>query len=47
MLDIAKLAEKIPGISQHFQQEMTASCQRLELAKTILKEAKNLSLIHI
>ena len=41
MLDIAKLAEKIPGISQHFQQEMTASCQRLELAKTILKEAKN------
>ena len=39
MLDIAKLAGKIPGISQHFQQEMTASSQRLELAKTILQQA--------
>ncbi|MGB5596935.1 MAG: DNA double-strand break repair nuclease NurA, partial [Crocosphaera sp.] len=40
MLDIAKLAGKIPGISQHFQQEMTASSQRLEEAKTILQEAQ-------
>lgn len=41
MLDIAKLAGKIPGISQHFHQEMTASSQRLQQAKTILQEAQN------
>ncbi len=41
MLDIAKLALKIPGISQHFHQEMTASSQRLQQAKTILQEAQN------
>ncbi|WP_107667220.1 DNA double-strand break repair nuclease NurA [Cyanothece sp. BG0011] len=40
MLDIAKLAGKIPGISEHFQQEISASSQRLEQAKTIVQEAQ-------
>ncbi|MEA5532493.1 DNA double-strand break repair nuclease NurA [Crocosphaera sp. XPORK-15E] len=40
MLDIAKLAGKIPGISQHFKQEMTASYQRLEQAQIILQETQ-------
>ncbi|MEM8781097.1 MAG: DNA double-strand break repair nuclease NurA [Cyanobacteria bacterium P01_G01_bin.49] len=40
MLDIAKLAGQIPGISQHFKQEISASYQRLEQAKTILQETQ-------
>ncbi len=38
MLDIAKLARRIPGISQHFKQEVTASYQRLEQAQEILQQ---------
>ena len=37
MLNIAKLAGKIPGISQHFKQEMNASYERLEKAQEILQ----------
>lgn len=40
MLDIAKLAGQIPGISQHFKQEVSASYQRLEQAQSIVKQAQ-------
>ena len=32
MLDLAKLAVKIPGVSEHFHQEAKASRQRIEQA---------------
>lgn len=38
MLDIAKLAGRIPGISQHFKQEVNASYQRLEQGKEIVEK---------
>ena len=37
MLDLAKLAGKIPGVSQHFQQEAKASRQRIEHAHLVLR----------
>jgi hypothetical protein len=40
MLDLAKLARQIPGISQHFQQEAAASRQRLERAQQLLEQAR-------
>jgi hypothetical protein len=49
MLDIAKLAGKIPGISQHYKNEVTASRQRVERAEFLLKQtqAKQQELIEI
>ena len=41
MLDLAKLAGQIPGISQHLHQEAIASRQRLELAEKLQQQAKN------
>ncbi len=41
MLDLAKLAGQLPGISQHFQKEATASYQRLEKAQTLLAKVQN------
>lgn len=38
MLDIARLAERISGIGQHFKQEVNASYERLEKAQEILQE---------
>jgi len=38
MLDLGKLAVKIPSVSQHFQQEAKASRQRIEQAHLILQE---------
>ncbi|GBF80053.1 DNA double-strand break repair nuclease NurA [Aphanothece sacrum] len=38
MLDIAKLAGKIPGISQHFKAQVTASYEKLEQSQIILQE---------
>jgi hypothetical protein len=38
MLDLAKLAGQIPGISQHFKKEMASSRQRLERAQSLLVE---------
>ncbi|MDJ0716883.1 MAG: DNA double-strand break repair nuclease NurA [Prochloraceae cyanobacterium] len=40
MLDLAKLAREIPGISKHLSQEAAASHQRLEKAKVLLQQAK-------
>ncbi|GCL48649.1 hypothetical protein NIES3804_02000 [Microcystis aeruginosa NIES-3804] len=40
MLDLAKLAAKMPGISQHFQQEVTASRERVQRAKILLEQAQ-------
>ena len=40
MLDLAKLAGQIPGISQHLRQEAVASRQRLEQAQRIFSEAQ-------
>ena len=40
MLDLAKLAGQIPGISQHLRQEAAASRQRLEQAQVLLAEAQ-------
>lgn len=40
MLDLAKLAGQIPGISQHLQVEATASRQRLERARGLLGQAQ-------
>ena len=39
MLDLAKLAREIPGISQHFKQEAAASQLRLERARTLQERA--------
>lgn len=39
MLDLAKIAGQIPGISQHLQQEAIASRQRLELAQNLQLQA--------
>ncbi|PSF38971.1 nuclease [Aphanothece hegewaldii CCALA 016] len=49
MLDLAKLAEQIPSISQHFKNEVTASRQRVERAEFLLKQtqAKQQELIEI
>ncbi|ACK69020.1 conserved hypothetical protein [Gloeothece citriformis PCC 7424] len=49
MLDLAKLAKQIPGISQHFQREMTASRQRLERAQILIRQthAKQQDLIEL
>jgi hypothetical protein len=49
MLDLAKLAGQIHGISQHFKKEVAASRQRLELAQVLLLEtqAKREALIEI
>lgn len=38
MLDLAKLAGQIPGISQHMHQETIASHQRLDLAQTLQQQ---------
>ncbi|MGF1488052.1 MAG: DNA double-strand break repair nuclease NurA [Prochloraceae cyanobacterium] len=40
MLDLNKLAKKIPGIGQHLNQEAIASRLRLEKAQKLLEEAK-------
>ena len=40
MLDLTKLAAKIPGISQHLSKEVAASRQRLERASSLLEDAK-------
>ena len=40
MLDLAKLAGQIPGISQHLRQEAAASRQRLEQAHRLFYEAQ-------
>ncbi len=40
MLDLAKLAGQIPGISQHMRQEAAASRQRLEQAQRLFSEAQ-------
>lgn len=40
MLDLAKLAGQIPGISQHFKNEMNASRQRVERAEFLLKQTR-------
>jgi hypothetical protein len=37
MLDITKIAAKIPGVSEHFQQEAKAGRHRIEQAQIILK----------
>lgn len=49
MLDLAKLAKRIPGISQHFKNEVTASRQRVERAEFLLKQtqAKQQELIEL
>ncbi len=39
MLDLAKLAKQIPGISQHMKNEANASTQRLELAQNLMLQA--------
>lgn len=39
MLDLMKLAGKLPGMSQHFQLEAAASRQRLELALELSQDA--------
>ncbi|WP_036485412.1 DNA double-strand break repair nuclease NurA [Myxosarcina sp. GI1] len=39
MLDLAKLAGQLPGISQHLRQETIISRQRLELAQTLQQQA--------
>ncbi|NEO60466.1 MAG: nuclease, partial [Moorea sp. SIO4G2] len=40
MLDLAKLAGQIPGISNHLRLEAVASRQRLERAEQLLAKAK-------
>ncbi|MDJ0687637.1 MAG: DNA double-strand break repair nuclease NurA [Xenococcaceae cyanobacterium MO_188.B32] len=40
MLDLAKLAGQIPGISQHLRQEAVASRQRLEQAQKLFSQAR-------
>ncbi|MCU0533150.1 MAG: DNA double-strand break repair nuclease NurA [Hydrococcus sp. Prado102] len=40
MLDLAKLAVQIPGISQHFKKEVASSRQRLERAQVLLIETQ-------
>jgi hypothetical protein len=40
MLDLAKLAGQIPGMSQHFKKEVAASRQRLERAQVLLLETQ-------
>lgn len=49
MLDLAKLAGQIPGISQHFKKEVTESRQRIERAQILLQQshAKQTELIEI
>jgi hypothetical protein len=42
MLDLAKIAGQIPGISQHMQQEAIASCKRLEYAQDLQLQAAKL-----
>ena len=39
MLDLAKLAGQLPGISQHLQKEALAARQRIEQAETIQQQA--------
>ena len=40
MLDLAKLAKQIPGISQHLTKEAAASRQRLERAQVLLQQTQ-------
>lgn len=40
MLDLTKLARQMQGISQHLSQEAVASRKRLELAQTLLQQAR-------
>ncbi|MBE9170639.1 DNA double-strand break repair nuclease NurA [Pleurocapsales cyanobacterium LEGE 06147] len=40
MLDLAKLAGQLPGISQHLRQEAAASRQRLEQAERLLQQTR-------
>lgn len=40
MLDLNKLAGKLPGISQHLSQEATAARQRLEIAQKLMETAQ-------
>lgn len=42
MLDLAKIAGQIPGISQHMQQEAIASGKRLEYAEDLQRQAAKL-----
>ncbi|MEL6441107.1 MAG: DNA double-strand break repair nuclease NurA [Cyanobacteria bacterium J06621_8] len=44
MLDLAKIAGQIPGISQHLHQEAIASRQRLELAQKIQQQVAQLEI---
>jgi hypothetical protein len=39
MLDLAKLAGKMPGISQHFKQEVAAGRVRVDRARVLLEES--------
>lgn len=39
MLDLAKLAGKMPGISQHFKQEVAAGRLRVDRARVLLRES--------
>ena len=41
MLDLTKIAGQIPGISQHLQQEATASKERLKRAATLLEQTQS------
>ena len=41
MLDLAKIAGQIPGISQHMHSEAIASGKRFELAQTLQQQAAN------
>jgi hypothetical protein len=40
MLDLSKLAGKMPGISQHFKQEVAASRLRVDRAKILLEQTQ-------
>jgi hypothetical protein len=40
MLDLAKLAGQMPGMSQHFKSEALASLQRLERAQVLLQQTQ-------
>ena len=41
MLDLAKIAGQIPGISQHLHKEAIASGKRLESAQNLQRQAAN------
>ncbi len=41
MLDLTKIADQIPGMSQHFQREAQAGKQRLERAENLFRQAEH------